>query len=121
MDDTLRNDELALWNQVKDAMKSPLIELSAKSSATVRHSLMGFMMILARYKFPCRMLQNRKHLKVIDVGCSDGIGAWMIEQNCDCEQIVGIDFDPEAIAWAQKNIANPRCCFVEADFLGGHL
>ena len=111
-------DSKELWNEVKMEMTSEKIVLSPKISATVRSSLHGLEFILARYKFAAKMLQNRKELTVIDFGCNDGLGDLLISQNCDCKEIIGIDFDEDAIAWADENIANEKMKFIQHDFLG---
>jgi SAM-dependent methyltransferase len=46
---------------------------------------------LARYKFAYRQL--RGHERVIDVGCGDGTGAYMLRQGC--RQVIGISTDPD--------------------------
>jgi ubiquinone/menaquinone biosynthesis C-methylase UbiE len=43
----------------------------------------------------------------LDVGCGTGVGALLINQYLDCEQVVGIDIDPGVVAAAQKRIARP--------------
>lgn len=107
-----------LWAEVKREMAADAMTLSPKMSFTVRHALTGLLFILARYKFPVKMLQNRKKLTVIDFGCNDGLGDLMIAQNCDCKKIIGVDFDEDAIAWANENIANEKIEFIRHDFLG---
>lgn len=108
----------SIWQKTKDEMKTEPLELGAKMSFTVRHSLHGLLFILARYKFVAKMLSNRRNLRVLDLGCHDGIGDWLIAQNCDIETLVGIDFDEEAIAWANKNIVTTKLKFINKDFLG---
>lgn len=107
-----------LWADVKSEMTADELTLSPKMSFTVRHSLTGMLFILARYKFVVKMIQNRKNLTVIDFGCNDGLGDLMISQNCNCKELIGIDFDKEAILWARQNVANEKMRFVYKDFLG---
>ena len=105
------------WQNVMRQMRVEPLTLSPKISATMRNSLAGMLMILARYKFGIKMMQNRSNMKIIDLGCNDGIGDLMIKQNVDCETILGVDFDSEAITWAKDNIEDDVLQFVEADFL----
>lgn len=105
------------WDEVKRQMQTDPLELSPKISATVRNTAHGLLFILARYKFAVKMMANRKGLRVLDFGCNDGLGDLMIQQDCDCEEIVGVDLDREAISWAQKNIANEKLRFIEEDIL----
>jgi 2-polyprenyl-3-methyl-5-hydroxy-6-metoxy-1,4-benzoquinol methylase len=46
---------------------------------------------LARYKFAYRQL--RGHERVIDVGCGDGTGTYLLRQGC--RQVIGISTDPD--------------------------
>ncbi len=75
----------------------------------------GFM--LARYKFVAKLLRHVDCLKVMEIGCSEGLGAIMIEQNTDLKMYFGIDMDGDAINWAKNNVVSPKAQFVEGDFL----
>ena len=106
------------WNEVKQQLQGKPLTLSPKISATIRNVEHGLLFILARYKFVLKMMANRKKLKVLDLGCNDGLGDLMIWQDCDCEQIVGVDFDEEAIQWANENLKQEGLSFVQGDFMG---
>lgn len=43
----------------------------------------------------------------LEIGCGSGIGALLINQYLNCEQIVGIDIDPDMVAAAKKCISHP--------------
>lgn len=105
------------WEDVKEDMQAEPITLAYKMSYTVRNSLIGLEMILARYKFAAKMMKNRKRIRVLDLGCNDGLGCALINQQCDCQEIIGIDFDEEAIAWAQCNDLGDNMTFACKDFL----
>ncbi len=105
------------WDEVKRQMEAAPLELSPKISSTLRNTAHGLLFILARYKFAVKMMANRKGLRVLDFGCNDGLGTLMIQQDCDCAEVIGIDLDGEAVAWANKNIANDRLRFIEGDIL----
>lgn len=106
------------WEYVKSTMQCEPLTVSPKISATMRMSMRGLLFILARYKFASKMLQNRKNLTILDLGCNDGLGDLMFQQDCDCKQIIGCDFDVDAIKWAKENLENDVLSFVEADFMG---
>ena len=107
-----------LWRKAEMAIGGELLTLDMKISGTVRKSLIGLEFILARYKFVAKMLQNREHLKVLDLGCGEGLGDLLIAQNCGCDKIVGIDFMEDDIKWANENIANEKMEFLHKDFMG---
>ena len=109
------------WENVKKVMEGESLTVSPKISATMRISMRGLLFILARYKFATKMLQNRKDLTVLDLGCNDGLCDLMIKQDCVCKQIIGCDFDSDAIAWGKKNLEDNVLSFVEADFMGKHF
>ena len=111
-------DSKSEWEKVKQQMETSPLSLGYKTSYTVRNSAHGLLFILARYKFAVKMMANRKGLKVLDLGCNDGLGDLMIWQDCDCENVTGVDFDDEAIGWANSNIACEGLEFICQDFMG---
>ena len=111
-------DAKAEWDKVKEQMKSLPLSMSPKISHTIRNTEHGLLFILARYKFAVKMMANRKNLRVLDLGCNDGLGDLMIWQDCNCQQVVGVDFDEDAIGWARDNIARDGLGFICQDFMG---
>ena len=69
--------------------------------------------LLAYYKFASRMIGKNK--KVLDIGCNEGIGTYLVGKNCGFAK--GIDFDTEAIVAAQENFTTDYTSFSEEDFL----
>ncbi len=55
------------------------------------HDPLSILFRLARYKFAYRQLRGTE--RVIDVGCGDGTGTYMLRQAC--RQAVGIAIDPD--------------------------
>lgn len=106
------------WQEVMNAMKTEPLMLSPKISSTMRKTLTGMLHILARYKFAMKMMANRPNIKIIDLGCNDGIGDLMIRQNIHAQSIIGVDFDSDAIKWAKENLEDDILHFEEGDFLG---
>ena len=106
------------WNEVKHQLEGAVLTLSPKMSATIRKMEHGLLFTLARYKFALKMMANRQNLKVLELGCNDGLGTLMIWQDCQCEQVVGVDFDEDAIRWANDNLKQDGLSFVQGDFMG---
>ena len=73
-----------------------------------------FGFVLARYAFAARMAGRVG--SVLELGCSEGIGATVLRRSAD--RYLGVDFDGAAIASAQQNFADDATAFVEGDFLG---
>lgn len=84
----------------------------------IRGTMEGIYFSLARYHFVIRMLANKKHITVLDLGCNNGLQDRFIEQKCDIDKLVGIDFDHNAIEIAKQEVASEKMCFLEDDFLG---
>ncbi len=70
--------------------------------------------VLARYKFAAKMACKNK--RVLELGCSEGIGAPILAELA--ESYTGVDLDGPAIATAQQNFASDKSVFLEDDFLG---
>ncbi|MCX5711820.1 MAG: class I SAM-dependent methyltransferase [Candidatus Omnitrophica bacterium] len=71
---------------------------------------------LSRYKFAAKMLPADKSTKVLELGCQEGLGTIMLAE-CG-QQVLGLDFDKEAILYAQKNLKHNNITFRCADFIG---
>lgn len=72
---------------------------------------------LARYKFAAKLLSRVSSLSVLELGCNEGLGALMFEQNTDMTGYLGMDLDKDAISWAERNIGNEKITFAQGDFL----
>ncbi|MBI5346631.1 MAG: class I SAM-dependent methyltransferase [Chlamydiae bacterium] len=68
---------------------------------------------LAYYKFAAKMIGKNK--KVLDVGCNEGLGTWLIAKECGFAK--GIDFDEDAIKTAKSNFSGDIIDFEANDFL----
>ncbi|MGA8302748.1 MAG: class I SAM-dependent methyltransferase [Thermoplasmata archaeon] len=65
-----------------------------------------------RYLFARSLTSGRD---VLEVGCNNGAGAWILRGNC--KSYTGIDVDVDAILWAQRNLEPD---FPNARFLTTH-
>jgi 2-polyprenyl-3-methyl-5-hydroxy-6-metoxy-1,4-benzoquinol methylase len=66
---------------------------------------------LSYYKFASKLIGPSK--RVLDLGCNEGLGTWVLAHACGCAK--GVDFDAEAIAAAQRNFSSPCVAFSCAD------
>jgi 2-polyprenyl-3-methyl-5-hydroxy-6-metoxy-1,4-benzoquinol methylase len=89
------------WDSVVDYMKSNKKELSFGKylSYWFHHSPRRMLHYLSYYKFAAKLIGCNK--KVLDVGCSEGLGTWLVAKECGYAK--GIDFDVEAIETAKRN------------------
>lgn len=68
---------------------------------------------LSYYKFAAKMIGSKK--RVLDVGCNEGLGSWVLAKECGyCH---GVDFDEEAVQTASANFNDPAIRFTCEDFL----
>jgi 2-polyprenyl-3-methyl-5-hydroxy-6-metoxy-1,4-benzoquinol methylase len=70
--------------------------------------------VLARYKFSANLAC--RHRTVLELGCSEGIGATFLAEWSS--HYTGVDMDAEAVAAAKRNWRNDKLNFIEEDFLG---
>ena len=73
---------------------------------------LGF--VLSRYKFASKMIGNVE--KILELGCSDGIGTSILSENCS--SFVGVDLDCSAIESSRKNYPDSKQLFIHDDFMG---
>lgn len=72
----------------------------------------------SRYKFVSKLLCYREHLRMLEFGCQEAIGALIFQQNCKLERYTGVDFDEAAIAWNRKILCRECDSF---EFLCGNF
>jgi 2-polyprenyl-3-methyl-5-hydroxy-6-metoxy-1,4-benzoquinol methylase len=58
--------------------------------------------MMARYKFSGKMLKRCETL--LDVGCGDGMGTIGFLNDTEAKEIVGIDFEPKSIGYANDHL-----------------
>ncbi len=77
---------------------------------------------LSRYKFASRLIEGKRKLSTIELGCNEGLGTLQLARVSD--KTLGIDFDKKGIDWAKSNIENGKLGkdhnveFVCDDFIG---
>jgi 2-polyprenyl-3-methyl-5-hydroxy-6-metoxy-1,4-benzoquinol methylase len=107
------------WSVVKNYLKEELSEggmqLGPYFSYQVLNTPRHFLISMSRYKFAARMLPQDKKIKVLELGCQEGIGTLMLAEAG--HQVLGVDFDKDAILHAQKSIRKSNICFKAADFM----
>lgn len=114
----LNTPELEKWNSAKAMMSSSeALTLGPYFSHIVRRSPRRLLHILSYYKFAAKMIGNNK--KVMDVGCSEGLGSIILGEFA--ERFLGVDIDAPAIEIAKKSFQSEKVSFQCADFLNADL
>lgn len=68
---------------------------------------------LSYYKFASKLIGKDK--KVLDIGCNEGVGTWLIAKECGFA--TGVDFDTEAVEAAKSNFTSEQIDFLDEDIL----
>lgn len=66
------------------------------------------------YKFAAKLIGSGK--RVLDLGCSEGLGTWMLARECGFAR--GVDRDGRAIAVAERNWQDESVDFMNTDLYG---
>ena len=70
----------------------------------------------AYYKFAAKMIGGGK--SVLDLGCAEGLGTWLLAKECGTS--FGVDIDRQAIETAQRNWQGNNILFTCGDFFETH-
>jgi len=108
--------ELELWERCGASQKEGNVMLGPHTSFQWNNSRRHLLFTAARYKFAMKMIGNiyePNEKLILDLGCSDGFGTYYVAEFA--KYVLGIDFDQEAISFAQaeKNSTFPKDVKVE--------
>lgn len=112
---TQSKNEKTVWNETSQMLQNYRLKLGAHWSFNLRNDPKRFGFVLSRYKFAAK-LACRKQGTVLELGCSEGIGATIIGELAS--QYKGIDLDEPAIQTAKENLGDPKYSFIFDDFMG---
>lgn len=102
------------WTCVSKYMKEcPPIVLGKYASYWFYRSPRRMLHSLSYYKFAAKLIG--KNRRVLDVGCNEGLGTWVLSKECGYAK--GLDFDKEAIGIAKSNFSNDAVDFTTEDIL----
>lgn len=91
----------------------PEIELGRYASFWFHKTPRRVLHCMSYYKFASKLIGKGK--RVLDVGCNEGLGTFLVGKECGFAK--GVDFDEPAILQAQKNFTEPFVEFEVGDFL----
>ncbi len=81
-----------------------------------------FMITLARYKFAGKMLEHRDYIKVLELGCNEGLGAYFFMQMENCHEYVGVDINEDNLQWANQKVKPYRVKYgKKLEFIKGDI
>lgn len=99
------------WKKVRKIIDSKPMTLGPFYSGQLKGHW-SLLRTMARYKCVANLVKNKK---VLDVGCGEGLGTWMIGKYT--HSIHGLDTDDEAIKFAINNYSKKNITFQNADFI----
>ena len=107
------------WTEIRKLIEGENIELGPYFGHQVRNSPRHLLFTLSRYKFAARMLPQDRKIRILEVGCSEGVGTMMLGENG--HTITAIDADEFAIQHAQRVFKKPNITFRSGNFIGQKL
>ena len=93
------------------------VTLGPWTSYQLLHSPRRILFALSYYKFAAKLLGTGK--RVLEVGCSEGLGALLLGESA--AEVVGVDIDEEAIHAANATFASDKVKFIAGDLLESDL
>jgi 2-polyprenyl-3-methyl-5-hydroxy-6-metoxy-1,4-benzoquinol methylase len=103
------------WSRVREGMERQEVLLGPYFSHQLVHKPRHLLFVLARYKFAARMLPPLESVDVLELGCSEGLGAHLMAER---HRVTGVDSDEDAVTHARRLLGRPGLSFVHSDFLG---
>ena len=120
--DTAQTEKDSRWQPVIDLMAGARpVELGVMHSYHARNTPRRLLYTTSYYKFAAKLIHANSggDSRVLDVGCGEGIGTYLVAKECGFAR--GVDFDADLIATAQRNWVEqqdePICEFAAKDFL----
>lgn len=109
--------ELELWTKYGMAQKERSVVLGPHASFQWNNSRRHLLFTAARYKFAMKMIGNiydPDEKEILDLGCSDGFGTYYLAEYA--KFVLGVDFDKDAIMYAQMQEIYPNIQFKLENF-----
>lgn len=118
LEETAYNSEN--WDQIRKLIEGQNVELGPYFGHQIRNSPRHLLFTLSRYKFAARMLPQNEKIRVLEIGCSEGVGTMMLGENG--HNITAIDADDIAVSHARKVFADKaHLTFKSGNFIGQKL
>ena len=109
----LTKEKKTPWDKTKDLLDHYHMEFGNHWSYNFRNDPKRLGFVLSRYKFAAKMASKKQ--KVLELGCSDGIGSTILAEQA--VSYTGVDYDPLAIEAAKKNLQGGKWHFICDDFM----
>lgn len=111
--------EQSRWDPVKDLMAGAApVQLGPMHAYHMANTPRRMLYTFSYYKFAAKMIGRpvgETPKRVLDVGCGEGLGTWILAKECGYAK--GVDFDEDLIAVANENWTEPCIDFTCEDML----
>ena len=93
-----------VWKKVKiNEQDEPInLLLGPVNADSMINDPKHLMFSISRYKFASKMMPDCQH--ILEVGCGEGIGAFVYARDTAAKKITGIDLDPVQIDYAREHV-----------------
>jgi len=114
------SEQRSCWTEITSMLTAKEVTLGRYVGYLFHNTPRRALFTMSYYKFAAKMIGNGK--KVLDVGCSEGLGTWLLAKECGFAH--GVDSDEDAVSIAKANWEGAQISFACDDFLkhpGGQL
>src|SRR3989338_3982989 len=116
-DGYIRNSDRKRWDKHKSLFIPEELRLGPTYSYLFLHRPKQLFFTYARYKFASRLIGESPKIRILELGCNEGIGSLLFAENGHI--VTAVDFDEEAIAWANSNLTKRKnIIYKYDDFIG---
>ncbi|MCK4934687.1 MAG: class I SAM-dependent methyltransferase [Simkaniaceae bacterium] len=109
----VKHSEKNAWDSTTELLEDHKFLLGDHWSFNFRNDPKRLGFVLSRYKFAAKMLP--KNGKILELGCSDGIGTTILAENQ--LHYSGVDLDGPSIVTAKTNLPGEKYNFIHDDFM----
>ncbi|HSX13983.1 MAG TPA: class I SAM-dependent methyltransferase [Chlamydiales bacterium] len=110
----MKTSEKEAWDRTADMLGNFKVHLGDHWSFNFFNDPKRLAFVLSRYKLAAKMACKKG--RVLELGCSTGIGATILGEFTS--EYVGVDLDESAIQTARSNLTEPKFRFLFDDFMG---
>lgn len=106
------------WEKVMEYQGFQRVEFGPYYSHVIMDYPRHLLFTLSRYKFVSRLVGEEPKIKILELGCNEGVATSILAEFG--HQVTGIDSDDEAIKWAKSNLEKKykNLIFYNDDFVG---
>ena len=110
----MKTNEKDTWDRIAELLGNYHVRLGDHWSYNFYNDPKRLGFVLSRYKFAAKMAC--KNARVLELGCSSGIGAPILAETA--KNYTGVDLDQATIEAAYANLKDPKFTFILDNFLG---